>query len=76
MGAVLSDLLLVARLDAGKVDLAENPSTWSRFSRRRPSLSIRCGSRAEFIPRSSPYALIGLAYGKRAMQSGIEGSGR
>ena len=41
MGAVLSDLLLVARLDAGKVDLAENPSTWPRSSRRRPSVSGR-----------------------------------
>jgi signal transduction histidine kinase len=70
MGAVLSDLLLVARLDAGKVDLAEKPfDLGSLLSEEAGRFETRAAAKGVRLEVSSPGELAARGDAKRTGQA-------
>ena len=70
MGAVLSDLLLVARLDAGKVDLAEKPfDLASLLSEEAERFGARAAAKGIRLEVLSPDELMARGDAKRTGQA-------
>jgi signal transduction histidine kinase len=70
MGAVLSDLLLVARLDAGKVDLAEKPFDLAALlSEEAERFGARAASKGVRLEVLTPEELMACGDAKRTGQA-------